>query len=306
FDGSSICWLANYLFEESEERRGGALSNNDKIRLYLRFCADPGFQNGIATDIGVHQATVSRTIADVAKRISAKASEWIKFPKDAEEIKDSQMKWQAKYSFPFAIGVIDCTHIKIKKPTNHSDEYICRKGFHSINVQATCDGNELFTSVDISWPGSVHDSRILRNSEVFRIMQNATNDALLLGDEGYGICPWLMTPFRNPTTDIEKTYNKVFTRERVIIERCFGQLKQRFSILQYKIRVSTELAPHVIASCFILHNIAKFLNDDYTPISDYNNNNDEWHLGNDIEQQSASISEAGKNKRRIIANLLSN
>uniref|UniRef100_A0A034WLC4 Uncharacterized protein n=1 Tax=Bactrocera dorsalis TaxID=27457 RepID=A0A034WLC4_BACDO len=56
FDDSSICWLANYLFEESEETRGGALSNVDKIRLYLRFCADPGFQNGIATDIGVHQS----------------------------------------------------------------------------------------------------------------------------------------------------------------------------------------------------------------------------------------------------------
>lgn len=298
--------MANYFFEESEETRGGALSNIDKIRLYLRFCADPGFQNGIATDIGVNQSTVSRTIAEVAKLISAKASEWIKFPKDADEIKDAQMKWQANYCFPFAIGVIDCTHIKIKKPTNQSDEYICRKGFHSINVQATCDGKELFTSVDISWPGSVHDSRILRNSEVCRIMQNATNDALLLGDEGYGICPWLMTPFRNPTTDIEKTFNKVFTRERVIIERCFGQLKQRFSILQYKIRVSTELAPHVIASCFILHNIAKFLKDDYILINDDYNNNDVWQLGNDIEQQTARISEAGKNKRRMIANLLSN
>uniref|UniRef100_A0A0K8VEN2 Putative nuclease HARBI1 n=1 Tax=Bactrocera latifrons TaxID=174628 RepID=A0A0K8VEN2_BACLA len=179
FDDSSISWLANYFFEDSEETRGGALNNIDKIRLYLRFCADPGFQNGISTDIGVHQSTVSRTIAEVAKLISSKASGWIKFPKDGDEIKDAQRKWQANYCFPFAIGLIDCTHIKIKKPTNQSDEYICRKGFHSINVHATCDGKELFTSVDISWPGSVHDSRILRNSEVCRIMQNATNDALL-------------------------------------------------------------------------------------------------------------------------------
>lgn len=141
--------MANYFFEESEETLGGALSNIDKIRLYLRFCADPGFQNGIATDIGVHQSTVSRTIAEVAKLISAKASEWIKFPKDADEIKDAQMKWQANYCFPFAIGVIDCTHIKIKNPTNHSDEYICRKGFHSINMQATCDGKELLAILAI-------------------------------------------------------------------------------------------------------------------------------------------------------------
>uniref|UniRef100_A0A0K8VP34 Putative nuclease HARBI1 n=1 Tax=Bactrocera latifrons TaxID=174628 RepID=A0A0K8VP34_BACLA len=126
-----------------------------------------------------------------------------------------------------------------------------------------------------------------------------------LGDEGYGICTWLMSPFRNPTTEVEKKFNKVFTKERVIIERCFGQLKQRFSILQYKIRVSTELAPHVIASCFILHNIAKFLKDDYILINDDYNNNDVWQLGNYIEQQTARISEAGKNERRMIVNLLS-
>nr|CAH7750834.1 unnamed protein product [Callosobruchus chinensis] len=33
-------------------------------------------------------------------------------------------------------------------------------GYHSINVQATCNADEWFTSVDASWPGSVHDSRI--------------------------------------------------------------------------------------------------------------------------------------------------
>nr|CAH7714657.1 unnamed protein product [Callosobruchus chinensis] len=46
------------------------------------------------------------------------------------------------------MGVIDCTHIKIKKKTPLlGDEYINRKGYHSINVQATCNADEWFTSV---------------------------------------------------------------------------------------------------------------------------------------------------------------
>ena len=56
--------------------------------------------------------------------------------------------------FLTAIGAIDCTHIGILKPKLHGDEYINRKGKSTLNIQATCDAKEMFTSVDVSWPGS--------------------------------------------------------------------------------------------------------------------------------------------------------
>jgi hypothetical protein len=52
---------------------------------------------------------------------------------------------------------------------------------------------ERFTSVNSEWPISVHDSRIWKNSDIGRFMKNYGTDALLLGDSGYGIAPWLMT-----------------------------------------------------------------------------------------------------------------
>ncbi|XP_050294311.1 putative nuclease HARBI1 [Anthonomus grandis grandis] len=108
---------------------------------------------------------------------------------------------------PRVIGVIDCTHVKITKPSIHGDEYVNRKGVCSINVQATCNAREMFTSVDAYWPGSVHDSRIWRNSIVHGIMYNNVHEAALLGDEGYGVAPWLLTPYRNPTTPMQENYN---------------------------------------------------------------------------------------------------
>jgi hypothetical protein len=129
-------------------------------------------------------------------------------------------------------------------------------------VQATCNSEEWFTSVDVSWPGSVHDARIWRNSDIKRVMEENREKALLLRNEGYGLAPWLMTPFKNPQTPEERAYNKLFTKERVIIERCFGQLKQRFPVLQYKVRLALKSVPKLIIFYFILHNIAKYLKDE--------------------------------------------
>lgn len=164
-------------------------------------------------------------------------------------------------------------------------------------MQATCDANELFTSVDISWPRSVHDSRVLRNSKVYTAMMNAYGDALLLGDDGYPLPPWLMTPFRNPQTEAETNYNKIFTKERCIIERCFGQLKQKFTILQYKIRIGADLVAMVIASCFVLHNIAKFLKDEYIYEKENNASTDFRNMEMDkIAETSLRSSDAGKRR----------
>ena len=40
--------------------------------------------------------------------------------------------------------------------------------FHSLNVQVICDADMLLTNVVARWPGSTHDSFILRHSSVGR------------------------------------------------------------------------------------------------------------------------------------------
>ena len=52
--------------------------------------------------------------------------------------------------------------------------------------QLVCDNNMVFTDVLAGWPGSVHDSRVLRNSELFHTAVNKfPGDTHLLGDGGY-------------------------------------------------------------------------------------------------------------------------
>lgn len=299
FSKENVQWLADY-FLGNEEKRSGAVTNLEKMRVFLRYIGDPGFQSGVGEDIGVHRTTVSKTFSHVLTEIMQKKDQWIRFPASEAAMQNAQTEWQERYEFPGAVGAVDCTHIQIKKPHNHGDEYINRKGVATINVQATCNSKELFTSVDASWPGSVHDSRIWRNSDISRIMSRCHANALLLGDVGYGIAPWLMTPFRNPVTPQQRSYNSCITRERVIIERCFGQVKQRFPILQNKIRLATQKVPSVIVACFILHNIAKYLKDEDFELPELENNGGED--GDEGEEgDGAHIRDRGQQRREEIA-----
>ena len=167
FSEASVEWLAQHFLGESEETRGGAISTKDQMKIFLRYAADPGYQNGIGEETRIHQSSISKVISKVLQKIVEKAHLWIKFPESEDEMKVAQEKWSEKYQFPFAVGAIDCTHVRIPKFKDYGDEYINRKGFASINVQATCNADEVFTSIDVQWPGSVHDSRILKNSEIY-------------------------------------------------------------------------------------------------------------------------------------------
>lgn len=305
FTEENVQWIASHFLEETQERRGGALSSEMKMKIFLRYMADPGFQSGIAEEMGIHQTTVSKTVISVSKKIMEKANIWIKFPSSLQDITAAKAEWLQKFNFPSAIGVIDCTHVRIPKPTQHGDEYVNRKGFTSINVQATCNAKECFTSVVASWPGSVHDCRIWKNSSVRDVLSGFKN-TVLLGDEGYGLEPWLMTPYRNAVQNSHKNFNRLLKKERVIIERCFGQLKRRFPILQYVCRVAASNVPTIIVCCFVLHNVAKYLHDDDFTDDTQDLNEDD----SDGEQEECTtereILMRGREKREQIATLIEN
>ena len=70
-------------------------------------------------------------------------------------------------NFPGVLGAIDGTHIKINAPKEHKEVYINRKGYHSIVLQGVCREDLHFTHDVAGWPGSCHDARVLRNSDLW-------------------------------------------------------------------------------------------------------------------------------------------
>jgi hypothetical protein len=154
--------------------------------------------------------------------------------------------------------------------------------------------------VEVSWPGLVHNARIWRNSDTYRAIRENNSHAILLVGKGYGLAPWLMTPFRNPVTQEQQSYNKLHCRERGIIERCFGQLKQRFFILQNKMRLASEQIPSIICCCFVSHNTANCLGDEGFELPQMNFND------NDIAEEQVNVHGRGGDRRLEISTVIHN
>lgn len=55
-------------------------------KVFFRYICDPGYQKGIGAELGVNQATVSRTVNAVVDSIIAHTNESIKFPTTNNEI----------------------------------------------------------------------------------------------------------------------------------------------------------------------------------------------------------------------------
>lgn len=90
-----------------------------------------------------------------------------------------------------------------------------------------------FTNYVCKWPGSVHDSFIFCESQLHDLLKNQ-KIRWLLGDSGYALQPFLMTPKSAPQTEAEITYNKAHSRTRIVVEKAFGVLKSRFRYILWK------------------------------------------------------------------------
>ena len=130
-------------------------------------------------------------------------------------------------------------------------------------LQATCDYELRITDAYTGWPGSVHDARVLKNSELFQKLQDnpesvCPGGSCLIGDAAYPLSETMITPFRRtgvPFTAEQTNFNFKHSSTRMCIERTFGILKGRFRRLKFiNVRKVDQACKIIIVAC-ILHNI---------------------------------------------------
>jgi hypothetical protein len=189
----------------------------------------------------------------------AKAIRW----PDAEERRSIEVSKADK--LPKCMGFIDGSHVNLDEaPTQDPESYFTRKQRYAIQVQAVCDIEMKIRNIVVGFPGSVHDARVYANSTLGRDPSALLNNGQwIAGDSAYGVTPFLLTPFRNNSTEglrEKREFNKYFASYRVKIECVFGIMKETFGSLKgLRIRIRNneghKQACNWIRACCVLYNI---------------------------------------------------
>ncbi|XP_052790017.1 putative nuclease HARBI1 isoform X1 [Mya arenaria] len=244
FDMNGILYLEQLIGNgiTPKVNRNNAISARQKILITLRYLATGPIQLNDSDLHKVSQPTVSRVLTRVIDVLSSPdiVKQFIRFPTMDDQFRRNSLQFQGIARFPNVIGVIDGTHIGIKAPHEHEEVFVNRKGVHA------------------RWPGSVHDSRVLRESGLIELFEGGhANGYYLLGDSGYPAKRWLLTPYLAPQNATEEGYNRSHKITRALVERSIGQLKKMFGVLHGEINLEPQKVCKVIVACCVLHNICK-------------------------------------------------
>ncbi|XP_063633776.1 putative nuclease HARBI1 [Cydia splendana] len=284
-----------------------------KVLCALSFYATGSDQRIVGLTQHLTQRTASRCIRQVTNALNCEniSDKWIVFPQTQQERTVLTQEFQRRFRLPGIIGAIDCTHVATAKPDTQEHLFFNRKGYHSLNVQMICDHELIIRNINPKFGGATHDAHIWASSIIepyMRGLHQNGEQVWLLGDSGYPLRPWVMTPVLNAAPGSrEETYTKRHVRARNCIERCFGLLKSRWRCLNKKRTLNYQpyVASQITLACCVLHNIAIIAN-----LPPPNDGSDIENDGDDHSSSvTASLNVSGQNDllrgRAVLNNLIS-
>lgn len=237
----------------------------DRLLLLLWFMASSDKYASVADRFGVSESTACTTIHNLLQFIQEHLQDKLIVWPNANELQEMEGMYEELKGFPGIVGMIDGTHIKIKKPPIRGIDYYNRKSYYSVVLQGVVREDMRFIDVFAGYPGKVHDARIFRQSPLYQNGSNLCRGARhILGDSAYPNLPWLLTPFKDNghLTVTQTTYNKTHSSIRCTVERAFGLLKGRFVRLQNIDQRNIKTIVRTILAGCVLHNICIMNNDE--------------------------------------------
>ncbi|KAM7281551.1 putative nuclease HARBI1 isoform X1, partial [Ixodes scapularis] len=277
-----VRWLCDELLEEPEVRRvrtsWTVMTVELQVLCALRFYGTGSFQGMVASDehVARDQKTVGVAVRAVSvaivRRLGVQRG-WIHFPETPSERFDAEKGFRLLGRIPGVIGCVDGTIVSIVSPSKNDPTvtkaaYWCSKYFYAVNVMVVCDADCRIMCIDPRYPGSVHDSFVWQFSWLRNQLEQGQlprDGRFLLGDSGYPLEPWLITPVpgNHATSTACGRFNKAHSSIRSVVERCIGLFKNRFRCLQRHraLYYHPSTATVIISACTVLHNICLALSE---------------------------------------------
>ena len=212
---------------------------------------------------------VHKFIASVRRHVAPLFLQW---PATRETLSEVKSGFSHKHGLPNCCGAIDVCHVLMELPSGEpTDMWANRSHSFSMILQAIVDTNLCFLDVCVGYPGSLTNSKCLRESFFYKkccngerlsgpsvCMSNISVGEYVVGDPDYPLLTWLMRPYKE--NEIISTsrllYNERLNSTRVVMARAFGRLKGTWQILQGTMKQpNIERVPKLIHTCCVLHNV---------------------------------------------------
>ena len=277
-----------------------------EIFITLWYFANTETYRQISDRFDVCRSSVFRVLHKVVKWIVRIRNLFIKWPTE-QEMKVNQEKFVKMKNFPRVIGAIDGCHIRINCPKCNKAAYYNRKKYYSILLQGIVDADKKFIDIHCGEPGSMHDARMFRRSNVFKKINSNVNlivsRGILLGDSAYPDSDKLVTPFKDYGNLSAKKvkFNYLHSATRIVVENAFGLLKSRFRRLRFFESPSIPFITNCVVAACVLHNICLLKENEIEQIA--RNEIQHTHFTPDLNPESA-LEEANSNTKMDIYNEL--
>ncbi|XP_053871665.1 uncharacterized protein LOC128830052 [Malaclemys terrapin pileata] len=232
-----LCDLLSPALNRQNTRIRAALTVEKRVAIALWKLATPDSYRSVGNQFGVGKSTVGAAVIQVARAIKDLVISRVVTLGNVQAIVDGF----AAMGFPNCGGAIDGTHIPILAPEHQATDYINRKGYFSMLLQALVDHKGRFTNINVGWPGKVHDACVFRHSGLFRKLEEGTffpdqkitvgdveMSIVILGDPAYPLMPWLMKPYTGSLDSSQDLFNYRLSKCRMVVECAFGRLKARW------------------------------------------------------------------------------
>ena len=121
----------------------------------------------ISRNFGVGCKTANIILFEFLLALYEHYNEFVHFPYSDYEIRRSIDRFSEISAMPQVLAAIDGTYIPIRAPEDDHDDFICRKGYHSMILQAIVGADTEIYDASTGFPGSMHDARLLRLSSFF-------------------------------------------------------------------------------------------------------------------------------------------
>jgi hypothetical protein len=144
----------------------------------------------------VFLSSAHRCLLRVLKFFLSLRIEYIKWP-TMNEYREISVGFRMKQGIDGIIGAIDGCHVRIRRPQEHQEAYVNRHKYCSVLIQGVVDHRKRFLDVYCGEPGSIHDARLLRKSNIYSKAQDNPQffgENFLLGDSAYPSLRWLVFP----------------------------------------------------------------------------------------------------------------